>query len=94
MARIRLRPDRTALLLRASETVLSRRPDLALRVVRVGVRRSAHRPDGEPLTARLVVAWLAGRLVDDHPAAARMLLRLALRRAARRHTARARVRNR
>lgn len=76
--------DTTLLLVRVSERTLAGRPVLALRVVRVAMRRAATRRAGQPLTARVVVASLMGRVIDVHPPTAEVLIRLGLRRAARR----------
>ena len=76
--------DTTLLLVRISQRTLAGRPVLALRVVRLAVRRAARRRAGEPFTTKGAAASLMGRVIDVHPATARVLLRLGLRRAARR----------
>jgi hypothetical protein len=68
-------------LIRATEEVLARRPDLTVAFVRSRLERAAGRRDGEPLDSRVVLARLTIRVIDVHPVVGERLVRLWLRRA-------------
>lgn len=80
--------DRARLaLIRATEQALDRYPERTVAVVRGRLEKAARRRDGEPLESRNVVAWLAVRAIDVHPAVGEWLVRVWLSRAAERHRA-------
>ena len=80
--------DRARLaLIRATEQALDRYPERTVAVVRARLEKAARRGDGEPLESRNVVAWLAVRAIDVHPAVGERLVRVWLSRAAERHRA-------
>jgi len=76
-------------LIRATEEALDRYPDRTVAMVRAGLERTALRCDGEPLDSRMVLAGLAVRAIDVHPAVGERLVRLWLRRARRKTLAEA-----
>lgn len=78
--------DRARLaLIRATEQALDRYPERTVAVVRGRLEKAAQRRDGEPLESRNVVAWLAVRAIDVHPAVGERLVRVWLGRAGQRH---------
>ena len=80
--------DRARLaLIRATEQALDRYPERTVAVVRARLEKASRRGDGEPLESRNVVAWLAVRAIDVHPAVGERLVRVWLSRAAERHRA-------
>jgi len=71
------------MLIRVTEEALDRYPDRTVAMVRGRLERNARRCDGEPLDSRTVLAGLAARAIDVHPAVGERLVRLWLRRARR-----------
>jgi hypothetical protein len=70
-------------LIRATEGALDRRPDLTVAVLRARLERAARRRTDDPLVTR-VGLQVTLRAIDAHPAVGERLVRLWLRRAARR----------